>query len=52
MDKVELKRKVAEYTYRLMHWGNRRVPPGLRTLVEGAMQAASDRAEEMAREMG
>lgn len=25
---------------------------GLRTLVEGAMQAASDRAEEMAREMG
>ena len=32
MDKVEFKRRVAEYTYRLMHWGNRRLPPGIRTL--------------------
>ena len=33
MDKVELKRRIAEYTYRLMHWGNSRLPPGIRTLV-------------------
>jgi hypothetical protein len=30
---AELKRRAAEYTYRLLHWGNRRLPPGLRTLV-------------------
>ena len=33
MDRAELKRRVAEYTYRLMHWGNRRLPPGIRPLV-------------------
>jgi hypothetical protein len=33
MNRAELKRRVAEYTYRLLHCGNRRLPPGLRTLV-------------------
>lgn len=33
MNKSEFRRRIAEYTYRLMHWGNRHVPPGLRTLV-------------------
>lgn len=33
MNRADLKRKAAEYTYRLIHWGNRHVPPGLRTLV-------------------
>lgn len=33
MNKAALRRRVAEYTYRLMHWGNQHVPPGLRTLV-------------------
>ena len=32
MNRAELKRRVAEYTYRLLHWGNRRLPPGVRTL--------------------
>ena len=33
MDKVEFKRRIAEYTYRLLLWGNNRVPPGIRTLI-------------------
>lgn len=33
MNKTEFKRRIAEYTYRLLHWGNSRVPPGIRTLV-------------------
>lgn len=33
MDRAELRRRIAEHIYRLLHWGNRRVPPGLRTLV-------------------
>ena len=33
MNRAELKRRIAGYTYRLMHWGNRHVPPGLRTAI-------------------
>lgn len=33
MNKAELRRRVAEYAYRSLHWGNQHVPPGLRTLV-------------------
>ena len=33
MDKAELKRRIADWTYRLMHWCNDNVPPGIRTLV-------------------
>ena len=33
MNRAQLKRKIAEYTYRTMHWGNRRLPQGVRTLV-------------------
>lgn len=33
MEKGELKRKVAGYTYRTLVWGNNHVPPGLRTLL-------------------
>jgi hypothetical protein len=32
MDKAEFKRKISEYTYRTLHWGNRRLPPGIRTV--------------------
>ena len=33
MDRAEIKRKIAGYTYRLLHWGNRRLPAGIRTLL-------------------
>lgn len=33
MDRAELKRRIAGYTYRIMIWGNNHVPPGLRTLL-------------------
>lgn len=33
MKQAEFRRRIAEYTYRSLHWGNRHVPPGLRTLV-------------------
>lgn len=33
MNRVELKRQIAEYTYRILHWGNRHVPTGARSLL-------------------
>jgi hypothetical protein len=33
MNKAELKRRIAGYTYRTIVWGNNHVPPGLRTLL-------------------
>jgi hypothetical protein len=33
MNRTELKRQIAEYTYRIMHWGNRHVPTGARSLL-------------------
>ena len=33
MDKEELKRRIAAFTYRTLLWGNNHVPPGLRTIV-------------------
>ncbi len=33
MDRDQLRRTIAGYTYRTMVWGNNHVPPGLRTLL-------------------
>ncbi|HEY5680617.1 MAG TPA: hypothetical protein VIS55_11155 [Pseudomonadales bacterium] len=33
MQKGKLKRRIADYTYRMMHWGQNRLPPGIRSLV-------------------
>ena len=33
MNKAELKRRVADYTFRTMRWGQNHVPPGVRSLV-------------------
>lgn len=33
MQKGELQRRLADYTYRLLSWGRNRVPPGMRTVV-------------------
>ena len=33
MQKGELKRRIAEYTYRTMRWGQNHLPPGIRSLV-------------------
>ena len=33
MQKGQLKRRIADYTYRIMRWGQNRLPPGIRSLV-------------------
>ena len=33
MNRTELNRRIAAYTYRTLMWGNNHVPPGLRTLL-------------------
>lgn len=33
MTKRELTRRIAGWTYRVLHWGNDNVPPGIRTLL-------------------
>ncbi len=33
MNKAEFKRRIALYTYRIMHWGDNHVPRGIRTLL-------------------
>lgn len=33
MEKGELKRRIADYTYRLLSWGQNHVPPGMRTVI-------------------
>ena len=33
MNKAELKRRVADYTFRTVRWGQNHVPPGVRSLI-------------------
>ena len=33
MEADELKRQIAEYTYRMLYWGQNQVPPGARSLL-------------------
>ena len=33
MEKGELKRRIAEYTYRTLSWGQNHVPPGMRSII-------------------
>ena len=33
MQKGELKRRIADYTYRTLSWGQNHVPPGMRTII-------------------
>ena len=33
MDTREIKRRIAEYTYRTLYWGQNHVPPGIRSLL-------------------
>ncbi len=33
MNAAEIKRRIAEYTYRILSWGQNRVPPGVRSLI-------------------
>ena len=33
MNAAEIKRRIAEYTYRTLYWGQNHVPPGVRSLI-------------------
>ncbi|MCZ6641531.1 MAG: hypothetical protein O7F71_08145 [Gammaproteobacteria bacterium] len=33
MDTGEIKRRIAEVTYRILSWGQNRVPPGVRSVI-------------------
>jgi hypothetical protein len=33
MNSAEFKRRIALYTYRILHWGQNHVPPGVRSVI-------------------
>lgn len=33
METAEIKRQIAEYTYRILYWGQNQVPPGVRSII-------------------
>ena len=33
METAEIRRRIAEYTYRTLYWGQNRVPPGVRSVI-------------------